>query len=143
MKSTYFFGFAVILFIAACSNSGSSKVETKDSASLPVIEGASGVNDSSSGEYKALEMVGDLPEVEDMREMVDRMSKGHNEVKLVVFGTPEPGIPYYTVKVMEDNGDNLVPQMCFRVYPDSSKIMFYDVAEDSAMTLEQWRGKQP
>lgn len=129
------------LLLFACNNSTPVKEEQKDSSALPTVAGAGGLSDSSSMESKALDMVADLPEVEEMRERVDRISKGQNEIKLVVFGTPEPTVPYFTIKVMEDNGDNLVTQMCFRVAPEASKIMYYDVAEDSTMSLEEWRKK--
>ena len=61
-------------------------------------------------------------------------------MKVWVEETPkQPDQNYYWIKVGEDNGINLVTHFNFYVYPDSMRIMYYDTANDSEVTLEKWR----
>lgn len=133
----------VFTLLQSCSNAGKSAENSKDTTSaLPTVTGAANLDKDSTAEGKALDLVSDLVEVEDVRMMVDKMTNGENHVKLVVMGMPEPKDPYYLIKVMEDNGESLVTHFSFKVSPDSSKIYFYDVIEDRAVPLESWRAHE-
>ncbi|MDR3048104.1 MAG: hypothetical protein LBU51_10960 [Bacteroidales bacterium] len=62
-------------------------------------------------------------------------------IKNVVIDTFEPtdGELYYTVRVGADMETHVTACYWFRVYENTYQIMYYDVATDSEMTLEQWR----
>ena len=89
-----------------------------------------------------MDAVATLPEVKEWGKYLEQQTQGARHMKLWSWGTPKPDAPYYWIKVGEDNGMSLVAQFNFYVYPESGRIMYYDVVEGERITLEAWRAKK-
>jgi hypothetical protein len=90
----------------------------------------------------AMDAVAALPEVQQWGIFLEQQTQGERHMKFWAWGAPKPDAPYYWIKVGEDNGMSLVAQFNFFVYPESGRIMYYDVVEGEPITLEAWRAKE-
>lgn len=93
-------------------------------------------------EDKITDTIFQLAEVKKRADYIEQQTKGARHLKIWIAGTPEDGNKYYWVKAGEDNGFNLVTHFNFYVYPDSMRIMYYDVAEDQELTIKEWEKKE-
>lgn len=106
------------------------------------IYGQSNVK-SEQEEDAILQAVSKLPEVLARQTHVHKESAGKRKVMIMIFQTPaQLDEKYYWVKVIENNGTNLVTHFNFYVYPKSLKIKYLDVAVNEVMSLKQWRQAQ-
>lgn len=92
-------------------------------------------------EDKILDTIFKLPEVKDRQQYIEQQTKGERHLKVWFSTEPTDADKFYSVNVGEDNGTNLVTHFNFQVYPDSMRIMYYDIPSDSLLTLQQWRNK--
>lgn len=90
-------------------------------------------------ESKILDKIFELKEVRQRAEYIKLASKGERHLSAIIYSKPSKDEPYYWVKVWEDNGDSYVSHFHFFVYPDPFEIKYYNVAEDTAISLEEWR----
>lgn len=134
---TYFLLFTLII-ISACqskikSDNKTEKVESaKDSTNTTQPE--------LNLEDKCISLVEILPEVIELGEQIDKNSKEKNYLTLWIAADPsETKIKYYWVKAGEDNGYNIVTHLNFYVNPKSEEILFYDIINDTLVSLEFWR----
>lgn len=100
--------------------------------------------DSSSSfesiEDKMMDTIFNLKEVQERAKYIEGQTNGKRHLKVWLADTPNlPTTHYYWIKVGEDNGTNLVTHFNFYVYLDSMRIMYYDIPNDSALTLDEWR----
>lgn len=146
--------FSLVVFLTACSGNNSadkttdlpkeSAKETKEEQSEPAKTDAAAVIDESdsksvtSTEDRIIDKVYNLPEVQALEASVRKKSGGERNLSLRISSEPSDDQEYYGVTVAEDNGAALATYYEFRVYPDFS-IRFYDVVEDSEISLEEWR----
>lgn len=143
-----------ILFILCCSlvscqenkNNPPSidKVDTVAGTSLAVAENTSPKDSAvatKTTEDKILDTIFKLPEVKDRQQYIEQQTKGERHLKVWFSTEPTAADKFYSVNVGEDNGSNLVTHFQFKVYTDSMRIMYYDVPNDSLITLQQWRNK--
>ncbi|HTM65775.1 MAG TPA: hypothetical protein VL093_05625 [Flavipsychrobacter sp.] len=91
-------------------------------------------------EEKIFDTIFKLPEVEERARYIEKQTKGTRNLKIWIADTPTlPDRRYYWIKVGEDNGTNLVTHFNFHVYPDSMRIIYFDIESDSELTLDKWR----
>lgn len=114
-------------------------VNTNASPTLSTKQKDSAVNNDGI-EEKIIDTIFKLTEVKERAKYIDQQTKGKRHLKVWIEDTPKlPDQKYFWIKVGEDNGTNLVTHFNFYVYPDSMRIMYYDIQADSAITLGKWR----
>lgn len=90
---------------------------------------------------KVMNLVCQLPEVQQKAAEIRRLSNGKVSVKLMLETTPNKTEPYYTVRVFEDNPDRIVTLYWFRVNMPGERITVQDEITGEYISLEQWRKK--
>lgn len=90
-------------------------------------------------EEKIIDTIFSLKEVKEREEYIERETKGVRHMTIWVAEKPTEKNKCYWIKAGEDNGTNLVTHYNFVVYPDSMRIMYYDVVNDQQITLDEWR----
>jgi hypothetical protein len=90
-------------------------------------------------EKKIIDTIFRLKEVRERANYVEKMSKGKNHLGVAIYGTPSKDEPYYWVKAWEDNGAGYVTHFNFYVFPKPFTIKFYDMDNDTIITLKEWR----
>ena len=88
---------------------------------------------------KVLDTISHLYEVKTRRAFVLNKSKGSRILKPLIYKRPKGDFKYYWVKVVEDNGGNLVTHFNFYVNEKTFEIRYLDVVNDRELTLSQWR----
>ena len=88
-------------------------------------------------EKKIIDTIFKLAEVQEMQKYIDKQTAGKRGLQIFIADTPTTSNSYYSVKVAENNGSNLVTHFIFFVYPSPIKIMYFDVVTDKEMTLEE------
>ncbi len=96
-------------------------------------------DDSSKLENKILDTIMNLSEVKARAKYVRTKTNGKRKLQYTIWEKPAKQNPYYWVKVMEDNGTSYYTHFNFYVYPKSFAIQYYDVVNDTAITLLEWR----
>jgi hypothetical protein len=76
-----------------------------------------------------------LEKVKQRSNYIDQQTKGKRHLQLWIAETPKLNQPYYYIQVGEDNGTNFVTHFNFNIYPDSMRIMFYDIRTEKEITL--------
>ncbi|MFD1258351.1 hypothetical protein ACFQ3S_16215 [Mucilaginibacter terrae] len=94
-------------------------------------------------EDQVINMVMNLDEVKRKSALIAKESKGKRHLSTYVETPPTAAQPYYWVKVAEDNGGSYVTYYSFGVQAKTHAIMFYDVMQDSLISLSQWRNTTP
>jgi hypothetical protein len=106
---------------------------------LPAKQKDSTVNNNDI-EEKIIDTIFKLTEVTEREKYIEKQTKGKRHLKVWIENTPNlPDQRYYWIKAGEDNGASLVTHFNFYVYPDSIRIMYYDITNDIEMTLDKWR----
>lgn len=127
--------FIVLCFFISCSNQKEERKETTEEASGEKIQ-----KDTIPDKDKCIRMVSLLPEVQNLALNIETTTKAHNRLAIWIAADPsETKIKYYWVKAGEDNGDNIVTHMHFYVDPKHNEVLFYDVVNDTLVSLEYWR----
>jgi len=99
---------------------------------------SAGTNNDIEGNI--IDTIFKLTEVKERAKYINQQTKGKRHMKVWIEDTPNlPDQRYYWVKAGEDNGASLVTHFNFYVYPDSMRIMYYDITNDMEMTLDKWR----
>ncbi len=90
---------------------------------------------------KVLDIVSHMPEVIDRKKIIEDNSNGGR--KLSVWIVEKPGrSPYYSIAVGEDAGNTESGQhFNFHVYPDSMRVLFYDMLNEREILPEVWRAQ--
>ena len=94
---------------------------------------------SAKEEDRAVNMVMNLPEVKQASQEIEKGSNGKHHLAVYVDTPPTNTDPNYWVKVAEDNGGSLVTDYMFTVDGKTHQIKYYDTAQDTLVTLDQWR----
>jgi hypothetical protein len=91
---------------------------------------------------KALDTVLHMPEVIDREKLIESNSQGQRKLSSWIVEKPGSGHAFYLIAVGEDSGniENGL-HFNFHVYPDSMRIMFYDVLNERETSLEEWRAQ--
>jgi len=155
-QSIYFLSaiFILLLISAGCGNA-----IPKEQAKNPIIDTVheSVVNnspqpiDTASLVYEypiitdptekyLLEKIANLPDVISLAKYIYTQTNGKHHLVIPTNShatLDEDG--YYSIQVSEDNGVMLVVHYYFHVYPHPWRIMYYDIAEERELTLEDWR----
>jgi hypothetical protein len=137
------FFFILLSCNEATHQSGNLKIDTskKENTNLTSVDKSSdSLLKTNDIEEKIIDTIFKLAEVKQRAKYIEQQTKGERHLKVWIEETPkQPGQNYYSIKVGEDNGTNLVTHFNFYVYPDSMRIMYYDIANDSEVTLDKWR----
>lgn len=81
-----------------------------------------------------------IPEVAAFSKAIETRSKGTSHLFMQGIEEPIDTDPNcYWIRVGEDNGEMLLTHFHFILYYDTMKIMYYDIAENKELTLEEWR----
>jgi hypothetical protein len=108
--------------------------------SKPGDKSTRGSGKNNSLEEKIIDTIFKLSEVKERAKYIEQQTKGKRRLHIWIEDTPQSsGQKYYWVKAGEDNGTALVTHFNFYVYPDSMRIMYYDITKDKEFTLSQWR----
>ncbi|MBO9572501.1 MAG: hypothetical protein J7497_09885, partial [Chitinophagaceae bacterium] len=87
---------------------------------------------------KVLDTVAHMPEVIDRKKLIEGNSQGQR--KLSSWIVEKPGRhPFYLIAVEEDSGrtENAL-HFNFHVYPDSMRVLFYDILNEREIPLEEF-----
>lgn len=93
----------------------------------------------SDRENKIIDSLFQLKEIKERQKYIEEQTKGARHLKIWIAAEPDQTNKYYWIKAGEDNGTNLVTHFNFYVYPDSMRIMYYDVVDDKEISLKEWR----
>ena len=96
---------------------------------------------TTNEENKAVGLVARLPEVIDADNYVRKASKGKRHLVSFLASHPTKDVPYYWVKVVEDNGGAFHAHFHFYVEPKSYKIFYLDIVTDKIIPEKQCRKK--
>ncbi|SFS90756.1 hypothetical protein [Mucilaginibacter polytrichastri] len=94
-------------------------------------------------ENQAVNLIINLDEVNRKSAEVKKDSKGKQHLAIYAETLPTDTDPNYWVKVAEDNGDNYVAYYTFAVNIKTRTIEYYDVMQNSLITLSKWRKSTP
>ena len=94
-------------------------------------------------EDQVVSLIMNLDEVKRKDSLVKKESKGKRNLSTYVETPPTAADPYYWVKVAEDNGGSYVTYYSFGVQAKTHAIKYYDVVQDSLISLSQWRKTTP
>ena len=115
-------------------------IKNKNKSSTLNDKQTDSVTQNDDIEEKIIDTIFKLTEVKERARYIEQQTKGERHLKVWTEDTPNlPAQKYYWIKVDEDNGTNLVTHFNFYVYPDSMRIMYYDINDDKEMTLDIWR----
>jgi len=93
-------------------------------------------------ENKIIDTIANLAEVKERAGYVEKQSRGKRHLVYTIYQKPVKAIPYYWIKVWEDNGSAYVTHFNFYVYPKTFLIKYLDTANDKVIDLETWREKR-
>ena len=93
----------------------------------------------SDRENKIIDSLFQLKEIKERQKYIEEQTKGARHLKIWIAAEPDQTNKYYWIKAGEDNGTSLVTHFNFYVYPDSTRIMYYDVVDDKEISLKEWR----
>lgn len=140
MNKLFFFG--IILFFWSCSseNKKETVLEEKSVDAHPINEDSIRQLEL---EEKTVNLVDTIKEVVLYGDLLMSTTKINPPTLTIwIAATPdETQINYYWLKVGEDNGTNIVTQFNFYVDPVREQVLYYDVVNDTLLTLEDWRKK--
>jgi hypothetical protein len=94
-------------------------------------------------EDQIIGLIMNLDEVKRKSALIKKESKGKRHLSTYVETPPTAADPYYWVKVAEDNGGSFVTYYSFGVHAKTHTINYYDVMQDSLISLSQWRKTTP
>lgn len=141
-----FLFFSLFIIMQACNDGESNTEENGKTETLKDSSQAGGTEDlpvdsteMQAEQKKIVDTIFNLTEVRELQNYIDKQTAGKRRLQIFIDDTPTTTNNYYSVKVAEDNGSNLVTHFNFFVYPSPIKIMYFDVATDKEMTLEEWR----
>ncbi|WP_158827425.1 hypothetical protein [Mucilaginibacter lacusdianchii] len=97
----------------------------------------------TSKEDQIVDLIINLEEVKRKGDQVEKLSKGKRHLSTYVETEPTAQDPNYWVKVAEDNGGSLVTYYTFAVDGKTKQIQYYDVVQDTVLSLKQWRQTTP
>jgi hypothetical protein len=81
-----------------------------------------------------------LPEVKEEAEYIEKETKGERHLRAEITQSPsDTSGPFIWVRVGEINEIAFATYFWFRVHPKSYEIRYYDVANDTTISLEAWR----
>ena len=133
MKNYFFYLLSLVVLMGCGRASNKAEKETVDSTAVAQQQPT-----DSLTEDKVTEMIFALPEVKERADYIEKETKGARHMEALINQAPDATTNYYWVKAGEDNGTNFVTHFNFLVYPDR-KIMYYDVINDTTITLDAWR----
>lgn len=97
-------------------------------------------NIDSLTEISIIDTVWNLKEVQERNEYVIKKTKDKRNLSILLYRKPEQTEKgYYWIKVIEDNGTNLVTHFNFFVYPVDLKIVYFDTVYNKELELKEWR----
>jgi len=138
MKTIFLIALSLIIF--ACNSS--KKKEPAEKSENKNADSITEVKPAISDEDKCVSLVEILPEVNSLADEISKNSKDKNHLTIWIAADPtETKIKYYWVKVGEDNGDNIATLLNFYVDPKLEDVLYYDVVNDTLITLEEWRNE--
>ena len=93
----------------------------------------------SKTENKMLDTITNLSEVKARARYVKTKTNGKRQLQYTIWEKPTKESHYYWIKVIEDNGTSYYTHFDFYVYPKTFIIQFYDIVNDTAINLSEWR----
>ena len=137
----------LVITLLSCNQSSNQSDTTSkiDTSKSPTTNSTSASNQKSDSlrnndfENKIVDTIFHLTEVKERAAYIKQQTNGKRHLKVWVEDTPHADQKYYWIKVGEDNGSSLVSHFNFHVYPDSTRIMYYDMEGDKEITLSEWR----
>lgn len=96
-------------------------------------------NNDSIEENKVYKLIFDLIETKCYFRKIDSLYQNKAHAIVIIASKPTKEEPYYWVQVGVNDGNRIVPEYNFYVYPKKMKVMFYDTLNDRILTLKQWR----
>ena len=118
--------------------------ETERLGTNKVVEDIKNTNilvQDSVVENKVYKKIMELTEMKNYFKRVDSLFKGNKKATVLISSTPSKEEPFYWVQVGINDGDRIVPEYNFYVYPNNMEVKFYDAINDEILTLNQWRNK--
>jgi hypothetical protein len=94
-------------------------------------------------EDEAVILISNLEEVQRKNELVAKNSQGKRHLSTYVETLPTLKDPNYYVKLAEDNGGSYVTYYIFAVHSKTKDISFYDVVNETLVSLNTWRHTTP
>lgn len=139
---------AALLFAACQQNQHAASTQaataTKTTETKPAKpDTAATASAPTNDEEQVVKLIMDLQEIKMRNAEVERLSKGKRRLSTYVESPPSSDDPNYTVKVAEDNGSNFVTYYTFAVDGKTRAIKYYDVVQDTLISLNDWRKTTP
>jgi len=144
MRQIYLILISLISLIAIGFNNTSNKTDEKTNKDTLISNHQISLKDSvvkdDKDEDKIYNLILAIPEVKERGNYIEKETKGKRHIQLMIVETPKDNKSnYYCVKVGEDNGTNFVTHFNFYVYPEKPEIKYYDIINDTAISLDAWR----
>lgn len=136
----YIYTFTIFFVFFSCNSP--EKMEQTETSENEKADSITEVKPEISEEDKCISLVDTLPEINSLAEEIENNSNEKNHLTIWVAAKPsETKIKYYWVKVGEENRDNITTLLNFYVDPRHEEVLYYDVVNDTLITLEEWRNE--
>lgn len=142
MKSTCFVFIILLITISCDSVPEKSKIKSISQDTLPIkVADTNAEPDSalvSGKEDEIMNRVFQLPEVTERAQYVEQQTNGERHLSLRIQPLTDDEKDYWVI-AGEDNGTNVVTHFSFSVNPDNLEVRYYDVVNDTLISIDAWR----
>lgn len=131
----------VVLFGISCKSNSTDKARndsamltTKDTNNTTINENISNIEKEDT----LYSLIGTIDEVKKLIKKTNSKSS-NQKVSIIISKKPDSGFAYYWMQVGIDDATRFQPVYNFYIDPKSYAMHYYDTANDSIITLVQWR----
>ncbi len=93
-------------------------------------------------EKRIIDTIAGLNEVKQRAAYVEHQTNDKRHLHIAIYERPNKTRDYYSVKVMEDNGDAFVTHFNFYVYPKTMTIKYVETVTGEILDLNIWRKRK-
>ena len=130
----------IIAIVVSCNQSSNTANDPSQGPAQDTnVAPQGGISDDST-ETLVTNIVFNLPEVQERAAYIEKQTNGERHLKVWISQTPQQAdSEYYQVNAGEDNGASLVTHFNFYIHKESFELKYYDVANDTLISIADWR----
>jgi len=128
------FSFLILILFISCENKQET-TNTQPTTEVPKTETPEivTIEDRIFNEILALD------EIKAYNKYLDSLKGKEAKTTFIISEKPTKESPYYVVKYGFTDEDHFVSEFLFYVYPEPFEIKYFDVVDDTAISIEEWR----
>jgi hypothetical protein len=130
--------------MASCfSNTEKKKVAKERNIDASQATSKLEINKDTMLENRVYKAILELPEIKSYSHKLDSLSKGKQRMTALIKSTPSKEEPYYWVQIGANNGDRLIVEYNFYIYPNENlEVKYYDTINEEIISLNEWRKRK-